>query len=289
MFGFHSLPLAHEAAGKVVFSLFCLTFLWEEGAAWRCPGTRALTSCCQMGLLLPQSAQGAASRKHIPASAGLYLLETEKMEKLRGLGGCFGARGKGGAPGAPGPAAGAAAPCPSQYAFVRRFPEDRESLPPWSVSQEKGILCTPWSQGAEIQRGPVMLPSFLLAAAPVPAPGALGEVPRAGSAPTPHPNAPSSGSSTQTPFVPTGWAWGHLRALLGGFGSSELWRRVVHIPCRQAVPSGGTPGATAPAQSVSQAGAGAGSSPLREGEGLQGDLWVRREVGGSSQMDLTRK
>lgn len=63
----------------------------------------------------------------------------------------------------------------------------------------------------------------------------------------------------------------------------------MHIPCRQAVPSGGTPGATAPAQSVSQAGAGAGSSLLREGEGLQGDLWVRREAGGSSQMDFNQE
>lgn len=128
-----------------------------------------------------------------------------------------------------------------------------------------------------------------LAAAPVPAPGALGEVPWAGSAPTPHPNAPRSGSSTQTPFVPAGWARGHLRALLGGFGSAEPRRKVVHIPCRQAVPSGGTPAATAPAQRVSQAGAGGGSSPLREGEGLQGDVWVRREAGCSSQMDLNRE
>lgn len=168
--------------------------------------------------------------------------------------------------GAPGPAA--SAPCRSQDAFVRRFPEDRESAPPWNVSRGEGILCLPRSQGAATQRVPAMLPSFLLAGgagnSAMPTPGAPGELPRA---PTPHPNAPRSGSSTQSPLSPQagpGDICGHSWEALAQ-------REVVHIPCRRAEPSGGTPAAVA--QSLSPAGLALARPHCGKGKGCR----VRRE------------
>lgn len=156
MFGFQSLLLAYGAAGKVVFSSSCLTFLREEGAGWRCPGTRARTICCQMGSLLPRSARGAAPRKHLPASADLYLLETEKMEKLRGLGAHFGARGKEEPPAQlPEPVL----PAPHKPPLCAASRRTQSPLHLGACPGGKGMLCLPRSQGAAIQRGPVMLSS----------------------------------------------------------------------------------------------------------------------------------
>lgn len=123
------------------------------------------------GFAPPSERPRCCSQEAHPGSCRLVSAGNRKHGEAPWSGRLFWCQGEGGAPG---PAAGAAAPCPSQNSFVCCFPEDRESPPPWSVSREGGILCPPGSQGDGVQRGPIMLPSFLLAgglaAAPCPLP-----------------------------------------------------------------------------------------------------------------------
>lgn len=116
------------------------------------------------GFAPPSECPRCCSQEAHPGFCRLVSARNRKDGGALWSGRLFWCQREGGASGAPGPAAGAAAACPSQDAFVCCFPEHTESPAPWSVAREEGILSTPQSQGAAIQRGPVMLPSFLLAA-----------------------------------------------------------------------------------------------------------------------------
>lgn len=154
-----------------------------------------------------------------------------KMEKLHGLGAPFGARGKGEPP-AQLPVPPLPAPHKPPLCTASRGTESPLHLGAWPG--KKGSSALPGAKGLEYREGPVMLPSFLLAAwhSRCPGRGATGrERSHAAS------QCSGVGQLHTDPLCPHRLGSGTSAGLLGGFGSAELQRRAGHIPSgRQSLP-----------------------------------------------------